>query len=670
MKRVALIAALAAILGAPCSAETLTYVDLVNRLTDLERLAALPVPGETCAQASSYDRASRYDAATGKYVDWDANGDGGGYIRQEGDSIVIAEMEGPGCIWRTWSALAQEGHVRMYLDGAEEPVVDLPFDGWFNGKNKPFTYPALVHTASQGRNNYVPIPFQKSCKIVADKGWGAYYQFTYTTFPKGTVVPTFTRDLKPEELAALERADALLSGRLGSDPAHRDNQRELRSRVSVKPGRTETVVRLDGPAAVTGLRVAINGRDYTEEELRNVALRISWDGEKSPSVWAPIGDFFGTGPGLAPYASLPMGVTDRDAYCYWYMPFARSAVIQLTNEGKKTFATDFSITVAPLTRPLAGLGRFHAKWHRDAFLPPEKERWIDWTILKTQGSGRFCGVALEVWNPRGGWWGEGDEKWHVDGEKFPSTIGTGSEDYFGYAWCDPRPFQNAYHNQTRNDNTDNASHISVNRWHITDNIPFSTSFEGFIEKYYSNTRPTLYAATAYWYLSPDGVDPYGAVKVKDRTNWYVQAVPVKRPEGWFEGETAVVTKTAGTAAPQSLGDRWSAESQLWWTDAKPGDVLTIEMPLKKAGKYELEMAFTKAIDYGIVQLALDGEKLGGPIDFYNDGIQHTGPVSFGIVDLKAGKHVLTATIVGANEKAVKSYMFGLDYVRFKKPGAK
>ena len=95
---------------------------------------------------------------------------------------------------------------------------------------------------------------------------------------------------------------------------------------------------------------------------------------------------------------------------------------------------------------------------------------------------------LHVWNPRGGWWGEGDEKFFVDGEKFPSTIGTGSEDYFGYAWCCPQLFQNAYHNQTHNDGN-NSGHVSVNRWHIADNMPFQKSFEGCIEKYYPNDAP-------------------------------------------------------------------------------------------------------------------------------------------------------------------------------------
>ncbi len=78
------------------SGEKLTYIDLINRLTDLEQLATLPAPGEKCQQCSSYDRASKYDKASGKYVGWFANGDGGGIIRKEGNTQVFAEMEGPG----------------------------------------------------------------------------------------------------------------------------------------------------------------------------------------------------------------------------------------------------------------------------------------------------------------------------------------------------------------------------------------------------------------------------------------------------------------------------------------------------------------------------------------------------------------------------------------------
>ena len=76
---------------------------------------------------------------------------------------------------------------------------------------------------------------------------------------------------------------------------------------------------------------------------------------------------------------------------------------------------------------------------------------------------------LHIWNPQGGWWGEGDDKFFVDGEKFPSSFGTGSEDYFGYAWSSPVLFQHAYHNQTHNDGG-SKGHVSANRWHIPDAV--------------------------------------------------------------------------------------------------------------------------------------------------------------------------------------------------------
>ena len=126
--------------------------------------------------------------------------------------------------------------------------------------------------------------------------------------------------------------------------------------------------------------------------------------------------------------------------------------------------------------------------------------------------------------------------------------------------------------------------------------------------------------------------------------------------------------TGGSAAPQGLDDRWSNNSHLWWTGAKPGDTLTLKLKVDKSGKYNVSLACTKAADYGIIQLSLDGKPLGKPIDFYNDGVIPTGPISVGALDLAKGEHKLTAEVVGANAKAIKAYMFGLDYVQLK--GAK
>jgi hypothetical protein len=311
------------------------------------------------------------------------------------------------------------------------------------------------------------------------------------------------------------------------------------------------------------------------------------------------------------------------------------------------------------------LARFHAKWHRDAFLPQEPERQIDWPIVKTEGSGRFAGVMLHVWNPRGGWWGEGDEKFFVDGEKFPSTFGTGSEDYFGYAWCCPQLFQNAYHNQPQNDGN-NRGHITVNRWHIADSVPFHKSFEGCIEKYFPNSRPTLYAATAYWYLAPGGNDPYGPVAFSERVGYWGPVETYKVP-GAIEGEKLrVLSKTGGDTQEQELtafGGAWSNDAHLWWINTKPGDKLELALPVERAGHYKLSVQMTRAPDYGIVQLYLDGQKLGKPVDLYRASVGPFRLVSFDAQDLTAGEHKFGVEITGANAKAIKSYMFGLDYLK-------
>jgi hypothetical protein len=668
MKRALLLALLPCFTFSAFSAERLNYIDLVKRLTDLEQAAVLPARGETCAQWSSYDRASRYDTASGTYVAWDANGDGDGYIRKEGEQLVLAEMTGPGCIWRIWSAAPKEGHVRIYLDGASEPQIDLPFMGYFDGKYAPFNRPALVHTVALGWNNYVPIPYAKSCKIVADPGWGQYFQFVYTTFPAGTEVPTFKRALSNEENAALDAADQLIAhaGPAPESPASAKPQDLL-----IPPGGSSTL-HFKGRRAITEILARIYdlpGGAADRHVLRELTLEIRWDGEQQPSVWAPFGDFFGTAAGANPYVSLPSGLT-RNGWWYsrWYMPFARRAEITLRNEGSEPRRLILCVEDAPLKRDPANLGRFHAKWHRDAFLPKDRARAIDWTLLTTQGRGRFLGVMLHVWNPRGSWWGEGDEKFFVDGEKFPSTFGTGSEDYFGYAWCNPGLFENAFHNQTIS--MGNKGHICVNRWHLADNIPFQSGFEGVIEKYFPDTRPTLYASTVYWYLSAGGNDPYEPVPIALRTNYWTELQP-SVVKGAIEGEhLKVLSNAAGKTELQDMSGfegEWSGDTHLWWTGAKPGSRLELAFTVKEAGSYKLNAACTKAIDYGIMQFLCDSVPIGGPVDFFNDGVVPTGPFLLGNVVLSAGEHKLTVEVTGSNPKAVKGYMFGLDYLKLE-PG--
>ena len=101
-----------------------------------------------------------------------------------------------------WTARPSDGHVRIILDGSETPAIDLPFNDYFSLTESPFDYPALAYkTKAAGHNFYIPIPYQKSCQVLGkfsenfEEKWGLFYHINYATYPEGTTVPTFTRDL-------------------------------------------------------------------------------------------------------------------------------------------------------------------------------------------------------------------------------------------------------------------------------------------------------------------------------------------------------------------------------------------------------------------------------------------------------------------------------------------
>jgi len=150
-------------------------------------------------------------------------------------------------------------------------------------------------------------------------------------------------------------------------------------------------------------------------------------------------------------------------------------------------------------------------------------------------------------------------------------------------------------------------------------------------------------------------------------------LPAIRVGGALEGETIKVTdKTGGNARPQPMGafkqSRWSGGRQLWWTEAKIGDVLTLALPVEKAGMYALKAVLTKARDYGIVEVALDGKPLrNGSLDLFNfPEVITSGELDWGSHELSAGEHKLTVKVTGSNPKAVPRRMFGLDYVKLEK----
>ena len=539
----------------------ITYPELVNRIIDLEYLANPPTHGEISGSFSSYDRNSKYDLNTNLYSNWNANGDGTGYIEKINNDIVVFEQDGPGVIWRVWSALALSGHIKIFIDNQVLPIIDQPFSDFFEllneeniefPKNLPglpsINLPELMSTLSRGRNRFVPIPFQKNCKIILEEGWGMYYHITYTKFSdKELKLPKFNGIYSKQDLIALAKTDRILYNRGFSRKKYEEEQK-LNFEINNLSKSSNWETNLNGSGVINHFNISLNKDQYDtpkkrKEMLEDLWIQITWDKDSKPSVYAPFGMFFGSYPDFYPNRTLPIGAIQGNLYSNWYMPYSDGANFKIINKGENLHDINLSIVSRPL-KETKKLLRFHAKWHNGKYKNTinDRGRDIDWPILITDGRGRYCGMTLHVQNqweePKSKaenwwygkfntrniwwWWGEGDEKFYVDGEKFPSTFGTGSEDYIGYAWSAEPAFALFDHGFASQPYTsiNGNGHTIVSRFHIGDNVPFQNSFTGVIGKYkadkWGDTEQNcsecpnicLYQAVAFWYLMPGQKDKY------------------------------------------------------------------------------------------------------------------------------------------------------------------
>lgn len=287
----------------------------------------------------------------------------------------------------------------------------------------------------------------------------------------------------------------------------------------VAPGETYTVLDVDGPGTIAHIWFTIaDGEPY---HLKRIVLRMYWDGEKDPSVEAPIGDFFGLGLGqYHTWQSEMLSVgNDNSLNCFFPMPFAHHARITVTNEGKQTIgALYYNIDYRTYSHPLPpGTLYFHAEYHQ---AQPNHGWTDDWTTNQTplvndktnldgkdnyvwmeaKGHGQYVGVTMSVLQNQDMWWGEGDDMFFIDGSKTPQIVGTGSEDYFLGAWdFGGKPFSYQLYGAPVVGKELAGSRSSVYRFHLAQPIPFEKSFKATIEHGTANHRSDNFYSVAYWY---------------------------------------------------------------------------------------------------------------------------------------------------------------------------
>jgi hypothetical protein len=399
-----------------------------------------------------------------------------------------------------------------------------------------------------------------------------------------------------------------------------------------------------------------------------VTVRIYWDGEKHPSVEAPLGDFFGMGHAAdKPFKSIPIRVTSdgKARNCYWPMPFRKSARIVVDNESDGgCLAFYWYVDWQKHEKLPDDVGYFHAMYRQE--FPCKMGR--NYLIADIEGRGHYVGTVQSVLTVSPGWYGEGDDFFFVDGEKEPRLRGTGTEDYFCDAWGF-REQDGPFYGTPLWEDKDGRSRGSAYRWHLTDPVPFTKSlrveiehkgsaffpdktFSGFIE------RDDMMSSVAYWYQS----EPHKP--------W--PKLPPGTERMPFKEKLLIVGRKAIETAKHSQHPVAGQEGFFWATEGQPlllkatDESGWVEIPLsvdkETTGELVARLAFGP--DKGKYRVLLDGDKL-AELNGYR-GKDELDYLKLGERKLTVGQHTLRFECLGKAGPSDGHYL-GLDKVVMRTP---
>jgi len=296
--------------------------------------------------------------------------------------------------------------------------------------------------------------------------------------------------------------------------------------LNIKPGELVNIADIKGSGCINHIWVTMAEMPMPPEKnyLREILIRMYWDGEKNPSVEVPIGDFFGLGHSQTKnFNSMPLSMGPEDGKSFnsfFAMPFAEGARIERLNEYDKPIVFYYYIDYESYEMLADRYLRFHASWNRVnpckgiddkdgtneffSFSGKNATGKDNYIILEAEGKGHYVGCHLDIHNLRNtnkwDWYGEGDDMIFIDGEDWPPRLhGTGTEDYFNTAFSPSEGWNNPYYGLVLPGGKNWSGKISMYRYHIEDPIMFNKSIRVTIEHGHANHRSDDYSSTAYWY---------------------------------------------------------------------------------------------------------------------------------------------------------------------------
>jgi hypothetical protein len=388
----------------------------------------------------------------------------------------------------------------------------------------------------------------------------------------------------------------------------------------IEPGETVVLADLDGPGEIQHIWFTIGAED--RRYPRTLVFRIYWDGSRTPSVEAPLGDFFAAGNGMrANVSTLPIEVTSygRALNSYWKMPFRQKARLTMTNEGQgRITSCYFYIDWVKLDSLPPDSMYFHARYNQEWPVQP----FSYYKLLEVEGDGQYVGSVISLHSSVGSWFGESDDHFYIDGEEEPSLVGTGYEDYFSDAW-NLRLFSNLNAGITIREWNSEDARITGYKWHIQDPIPFNKSLKVEVERrsYVAVTNPRtgetergdfkyradFCSSVAFWYQKTVATPWKPFPPVKERLMPEVWAEPRVLAEMPLEQSGL---KFSAGLKPRAAANRTGWQKQMFiMENDRVGSWLEIPFEITEAGRYSLSVFPILFKENGIWKLSLKGPAL-------------------------------------------------------------
>lgn len=321
-----------------------------------------------------------------------------------------------------------------------------------------------------------------------------------------------TRSISPENFTG-EKGKAAMSTDGPALPAAKDLGQgwKVSPYVFVPGNSTFTLAEIEGSGAIQQIWLTPAPLDRTREMI----IRFYWDGEETPSVECPLADFFTCGwQEACQNNSLMVSVNPGSAFnCYWTMPFKKKAKVTIENLNKEQCRIYYQINYVLGNVP-DNAAYFHAQFRR---VNPLKAKDVVTILDGVKGKGHYVGTYM-AWEARSpGWWGEGEIKFYMDGDKeFPTIAGTGTEDYFCGSYNFHRngkyveystPYAGLLQVFPKDFYEKAGQRFGLYRWHVTDPIRFEKDLKVTIQALgwmrdgsgrYLPLEDDI-ASTAFWY---------------------------------------------------------------------------------------------------------------------------------------------------------------------------